>query len=118
MVRAQLSAQDKQEILIDCCRQNLEVHAVEILRTMDPIDVVLVQYQYPEFKDLGYWIACSNQWLMFETAYLWSVTGQPPYIGAQEFSLTPDEIANYQAQWRSAGVEPTDIKEQQQQEFS
>lgn len=74
------------------------------------IELVLMWLAHPNERDWAYEIACFSQDLMFETGYLWSVTGKPPYRWAQKFGLTDANIESYKQMWRDAGVNPEEVE--------
>lgn len=85
--------------------------AIDLIREMKPLELVAIDFLYPENKwDLPYLIAVADEHLMFETCYLWSSTGKPPYSDAIEFGLSESDIEQYQEMWRSIGVDPLEVE--------
>ena len=80
-----------------------------LLLRLKPLDLVEIDFYYPETMNVSaYVVACVSEFIMFETAYLWAVTGKPPYTQAIEFGLAEKDIEEYQNKWRSIGIEPLD----------
>jgi len=106
-ITPQISAQ--QQRLLDLIDTDQKEAICSQIEAMKPIEIVVLSHLYP-CADLDYWIACADADLMMKTAYLWAVTGRPPYEMAQSFGLTDEEIQEYQSQWRQAGFDPAQIE--------
>lgn len=81
-----------------------------LISDMKPIEIALLELQHPEFSEnLGYLVASTSEHLMFESCYLTSVLGNPPYTAAIEFGLDEKDIAVYQSEWESIGINPREV---------
>lgn len=85
---------------------------IDIVSELDPMDIaiLIVECEPRVSKEISYFVATADTRLMFESSYLLSVLGAPPYERAIEFGLNDAAIASYQEMWRSAGYEPQDMK--------
>lgn len=85
-----------------------QVEAKRLIVQMQPIDICLTALGLAEKQafDLCHWVAGACDWQIAEVNYLFSVFGYPPHVEALELGMTPQDIAEYQSQWREVGLEP------------
>jgi len=96
--------------LVSLAEAGQESEAISLIKTMTPIDLVMVQLHHPNLVDLNLWITFADDMILQETACLWAVTGTPPYQTAIDLGLSSEDIHGYLNQWRQVGIDPSEIE--------
>jgi hypothetical protein len=84
--------------------------AVEIALKMKPIELLVADWKNPELTSNSAYVTClASEDLMFDVAYLMSVTGATPNEMTDHWGLKEKDIKEYQQHWRDNGIEPSEI---------
>jgi hypothetical protein len=86
--------------------------AVELALKMKPIELLIIDWKNPELTANSAYVTClASEDLMFDVAYLMSVTGTTPNGMTDHWGLKEKDIKEYQQQWREVGIDPSEIQE-------